>query len=326
NGPAATHDLIVLSHPIFPLRATDPDCRDCTEHLLKVDRRYAYEPPLDRRYFGYCRPHTLEMDFGDQLAGIDAQQPVFLFIRGYIEYPYSQTVYAAAQSQVKWEPLRIDRQQSDGSWKTLVADAGVPGGMDRTMTVDLTGHLTGARCRLRLTSNLEVFFDQIFLANHVGRQSVRIRSVPLLSADLRRVGFAREYSPDGRLPLIYDYALSDATAPFHVLRGAYTRYGPVKTLLEQFDDQYVLVGPGDEIALRFDASSLPAVSPDASRSFVLISHAYCKDMDLYTATPDTLVPLPFRGMSRYPYPPTEHYPNTPEHQAFLKTYNTRIIK
>ncbi|HOW64742.1 MAG TPA: FG-GAP-like repeat-containing protein [Verrucomicrobiota bacterium] len=326
NGPAATHDLIVLSHPIFPLRATDPDCRDCTEHLLKVDRRYAYEPPLDRRYFGYCRPHTLEMDFGDQLAGIDAQQPVFLFIRGYIEYPYSQTVYAAAQSQVKWEPLRIDRQQSDGSWKTLVADAGVPGGMDRTMTVDLTGHLTGARCRLRLTSNLEVFFDQIFLANHVGRQSVRIRSVPLLSADLRRVGFAREYSPDGRLPLIYDYALSDATAPFHVLRGAYTRYGPVKTLLEQFDDQYVLVGPGDEIALRFDASSLPAVSPDASRSFVLISHAYCKDMDLYTATPDTLEPLPFRGMSRYPYPPTEHYPNTPEHQAFLKTYNTRIIK
>jgi hypothetical protein len=49
-------------------------------------------------------------------------------------------------------------------------------------------------------------------------------------------------------------------------------------------------------------------------------------MDLYTATPRTLEPLPFRAMSQYPYPPTEHYPDDEEHQAFLKAYNTRIIE
>jgi hypothetical protein len=326
SGPAPTHDLIVLSDALFPVRAVDPDNQDCTQRILQVDRRYAYDPPLDRRYFGYCRPHTLDIDFGDQLAHIENQEPVYLFIRGYIEYPYSQTVYAAAQSQMKWEPLKIDRLQSDGSWKTIVPDAGVPGGMDRTMTVDLTGHLTGPRCRIRLTTNLEVFYDQVFLAKHVGHQSVTVRSAPLLTADLRRVGFAREYSPDGRLPLLYDYALTDATAPFHVLRGAYTRYGPVKTLLEQFDDQYVFVGPGDEIALQFDAASLPPAGQDSERSFVMVSHSYCKDMDLYTAAPDTLEPLPFRGMSQYPYPATEHYPDSPEHQAFRKTYNTRIVE
>jgi hypothetical protein len=140
------------------------------------------------------------------------------------------------------------------------------------------------------------------------------------------VGFAREYSPDGRLPLIYDYDIMDTTAPFQVLRGAYTRSGPVKELLEAFDDKYVLVAPGDEIALRFDGSKLAEPPAGMLRSFVLVSHAYCKDMDLYTATPRTLEPLPFRSMSRYPYPPSEHYPDDEEHRAFLKTYNTRLLK
>ena len=86
------------------------------------------------------------------------------------------------------------------------------------------------------------------------------------------------------------------------------------------------MGPGDEIALKFDAAGLPAVPAGQTRSFVLVSHAYCKDMDLYTATPRTLEPLPFRAMSRYPYPPTERYPATEKHQAYLRKYNSRQVK
>jgi hypothetical protein len=48
-------------------------------------------------------------------------------------------------------------------------------------------------------------------------------------------------------------------------------------------------------------------------------------MDLYTATPSTLDPLPFRGMSRYPYGLDERYPQAPEQQAYLRDYNTRIL-
>ncbi|MHB1308668.1 MAG: hypothetical protein ACYC23_16430, partial [Limisphaerales bacterium] len=80
------------------------------------------------------------------------------------------------------------------------------------------------------------------------------------------------------------------------------------------------------VALRFDARSLPELKPGQARSFVLVSHAYCKDMDLYTATPRTLEPLPFRAMSRYPYPSTESYPRGETHQAFQRTYNTRLVE
>jgi len=326
TGPPPTHELLVVDKPIFPRLALGPEGRECTEQLARVDRVYAYQPELDRRFLGFCRSHTLELDFGDQLKGIGANERLFLFINGYLEYPYSQTAYAASQARVGWEPIRIERQTPDGRWQTVVPDAGALGGMARTMTVEMTGLLAGPNCRLRLTSNLEIYYDQIFLARDAGRDRLRIHPLLLAEAELRHVGFAREFSPDGRLPLLYDYDLCDATAPFHRMRGAYTRYGPVRELLEAFDDQYVLVGPGDELAVRFDASGLPEPAAGMARSFVLVSHAYCKDMDLYTATPETLEPLPFHGMSRYPYPATEHYPDDQRHRLFRQAYNTRIIE
>ena len=326
SGPAPTHALLVVDESVFPVSALAPDGSECVSMLMNVDRRYAYEPELDRRYVGFCAPHTLELNFGERLMDLDVGDPVYLFINGFIEYPYSQTVYAASQSRVGWEPIRVDRQDPDGQWRTIVPDGGVPGGMGRTMTIELTGQLEASTQKLRLTTNLEVYYDQVFVARAGRLEGVTVSTVPLHEASLRYVGFAREYSPDGQEPLIYDYDLRDATAPFHRLEGAYTRYGPVKELLMEFDDRYVLVGPGDEIALEFDANGLPATTAGQTRSFVLVSHAYCKDMDRYTATPRTLAPLPFRAMSGYPYSPPEQYPTSEEHQAFLRTYNTRMVE
>ena len=322
-GPPPTHEPLVIGKRLFARQATGPGGADCTERVLGVDRRYAYVPPLDRRFIGFCRPHTLELDFGEALAELPADK-LFLFIRGYIEYPYSQTVYAAGQARVGWEPVRVEYLTGNG-WETAWDDAGVPGGMDRMMTVDLGGRMEGALGKLRLTTNLEIYYDQVFLASPLGADTVSIRSVPLAEATLRRVGFAREFSPDGRMPLIYDYHLSDATAPFHVLRGAYTRYGPVEELLQGYDDCHVIMNSGDEIALRFDASQLPDAPPDGERSFILVSHAYCKDMDLYTATPETLEPLPFRAMSGYPYSAPERYPDDPVRRRYREEYNTRMV-
>ena len=82
---------------------------------------------------------------------------------------------------------------------------------------------------------------------------------------------------------------------------------------------------GDEIAVRFDARDLPLPSDGHTRSFILITHANSKDMDLYTATPDTVEPLPFKDMSEYPYPPKEHYPDSEDFQSYRKRFNTRLM-
>ncbi len=332
TGPPPTHRLLCPQRTIFPARAVAPDGKDCTDHLARVDRMYAYQPKLDRRFMGFSEPHTLVLDFEDRLAGLDARQDVYLFINGWIEYPYSQTTYAASQARVTWQPMKIELLTAGGRWETIVPDAGAPGGMGRMITVDLTGKLPAAdgsipagRCKLRISTNLEIYYDQIFIAADRGTRDLAIRSVPIKQAVLRRLGFPLEYSPDGRHPLIYTYDIIEPTSPFKLARGTYTRYGRVDNLLAEFDDRYVILGSGDEVAVSFDARALPPPRDGEVRSFILVSHAYCKDMDLYTAECDTVEPLPFRSMSRYPYPPSENYPDAAQFRRYQREFNTRLV-
>ena len=46
---------------------------------------------------------------------------------------------------------------------------------------------------------------------------------------------------------------------------------------------------------------------------------------LFTATGDTIEPLPFRTMTKYPYGPNEHYPADATHQEYLRKYQTRKV-
>jgi hypothetical protein len=244
-------------------------------------------------------------------------------LTGSIEYPYSQTTFAAAQAGVTWQPLKIERQTEDGRWETIVPDAGAPGGMGRTIVIDLTGKLPADRCVLRISTNLEIYYDQAFIAADRGPGGLAIRSLPLAGANLHRLGFPMEYSPDGNHPTIYTYDVIEPTSSFKIPRGSYTRYGPVEPLLAEFDDRYVILGTGDEIAVSFDARALPPPAEGLVRSFILVSWAYCKDMDLYTAEPDTVEPLPFGSMSTYPPGPDEHYPDDDESRRWRREFNSR---
>jgi hypothetical protein len=198
--------------------------------------------------------------------------------------------------------------------------------MGRTIAADLSGQLPAGTRKLRIVTNLEIYYDRAFIAVDRNSADVTVRPVPMVDADLRRLGFPLEYSPDGRHPYIYSYDVIEPTSSFKMPRGAYTRYGDVADPLAEFDNQYVILGTGDEIAVRFDATALPPRADGSVRSFVLVAHAYCKDMDLYTATPDTVGPLPFRSMSKYPYPDDEAFPDSEQLQVFRARYHTRMVE
>ncbi|MGQ9591627.1 MAG: FG-GAP-like repeat-containing protein [Planctomycetota bacterium] len=325
GGPAPTRRLLSPERPIYPARALDLRGAECTERILRADRLCAYPLPLDRRFPGFAARHALILEFGDRLEEVAGEPGVYLFLRAWIEYPYSQTVYAARQAGVAWEPIRVEASSSGGAWQTIVPDAGAPGGLDRTIAIDLTGKIPRGPVAFRLSTNMEISIDQAYVAKDRGAEGFAVRSVPLESAVLGRLGFPREFVPEGDVPPIYSYETIEPESPFKLPAGAYTRYGPVEDLLREFDDRYAILGSGDEIALRFDAGALPPVRAGEARSFVLVSHAWCKDMDLYTAEPDTVEPLPFRGMSSYPYAPPEGYPETEETARYRAAYNARIV-
>ena len=86
------------------------------------------------------------------------------------------------------------------------------------------------------------------------------------------------------------------------------------------------MGHGEELTLRFPAAAFGRVPEGCCRTFLLKTDSYCKDMDLYTAHQDTVEPLPFHGMSGYPYGPGERYPETDRTQRYRAHYNTRTIR
>jgi len=154
--------------------------------------------------------------------------------------------------------------------------------------------------------------------------TARLSTATMLSAALHFRGFSRAtIHPQRRQPEIFDYQSVSGTSMWNPTAGSYTRYGAVESLLRDPDDRMLIMGSGDEVRLRFSALGLPPLPSGWKRDFLLLVDGWAKDADANTAFSQTVNPLPFHGMSRYPYPAGEHYPQDRIHQDYLREYNTR---
>jgi hypothetical protein len=343
SDSSATQDLLAFRDEIFPAKARDHRGRDVTKILSRWDRDTVNDF-AQRSWLGYAEEHWVELDFGDRLAKFGPNDQLIVCLAGWTDYPYPESIWAATQAGVPLLSPTLERLDEKGHWQTLIADAGFPAGLPRMMTLDVTGKLTGTRCLIRLRTNMEVYWDQIFVApviqvlrtrpgdtetrrrgdTEAGSDNVRMSVREVSRANLAARGCMQEFSPDGKQPTIYDYDRLQSI-PVARLAGMMTRFGDVTELLRDRDDRFVIFGPGDDLTVEFDAQSLPELPAGWKRSFVLKTWGYCKDCSLFTATGDTIEPLPFHQMSKYPYGPEEHYANDPLHQDYLRRYQTRRV-
>jgi hypothetical protein len=323
--PPQTGRLLVIrtearSFPRSLWTADGPADAGC---LTASDRLYQPGVRPDRRFLGYAAPQEIVLDFGDALLTRASTRPLYLFLEGWVEYPYSHVNFAAWQAGLRMEPLSLDIETAPDTWETVLAEFGYPAGLSRLMAVDVSAIPSSGTGRLRLRTNLEIFIDRAFIGEDLGLVGIEVRELMPALAELRPSGYPREYSPDGREPLLYDYALMDSAIDFKTMGGDHTRFGDVTELLAASDDRYVILGRAEEIVLRFPALDPPRAG--RRRSFILRSDGWCKDMDLYTAFPHHVEPLPFHGMSGYPYPPSESYPSDAFHTEYRRIWNTRHL-
>jgi hypothetical protein len=208
----------------------------------------------------------------------------------------------------------------------VIENIGIPVGRPQTVTVDLTGKFLTTNREVRIVTNMRIYWDQVLVDTSSIDAPVRMAWLNPVVADLRWRGYSAEVTPDGREPFTYTYERVSYISPWKVMPGRYTREGDVRELLRTTDDMFVISRPGDEITLSFDANKLPPLPAGWTRTFLLYADGFSKEMDLNSATPDGLEPLPFHGMTRYPYAAPEAYPLTPARRAYLERYNTRIVR
>jgi hypothetical protein len=193
------------------------------------------------------------------------------------------------------------------------------------VTVDLTGKFLSSSHVVRIVTNMRVYWDQILVDTSSGRFPTKMTRLDPIAANLHWRGFSSEITPDGREPFGYDYQRVSFTSPWKVMTGHYTREGDVRELLIESDDMFVIARPGDEISLSFGAHQLPPLPRGWTRTFLLYADGFSKEMDINSASPDQVGPLPFHGMTKYPYQFPEGYPLTEARRAYLDNYNTRYV-
>ncbi|MGA7414158.1 MAG: FG-GAP-like repeat-containing protein [Bryobacteraceae bacterium] len=321
SPPFPEFRLYSLNKRVYPISAKTQH-GDVLDRLLHQDKRYVND--FERNYVGVAEMHTLDLDFGKAAKDNRA----FLVLNGWVDWADGSTFLQQAQEKRDLAPPSLQVKDKSGRWVTVIEDMGMPSGKPKTIAVDLTGKFLSDSREVRIVTNMCVFWDEIFLGEDAGKPLVQLTTLTPDHSEVHFRGFSPSHiHPERKQPESFDFVSPTTTSFWNPTpstdSGKYTRYGDVTELTEKIDDKLVVMGSGDELTLRYDQRELPPLKPGWRRDYLLRVEGWAKDRDANTAFSQSVDPLPFHGMSRYPYPATEHYPNDADHQEYLRKYNTR---
>jgi Tfp pilus assembly protein PilF len=323
--PPVKRAITTLATPHKIARAWDDNGQDVTDIVSNLDEKY-----LDTfgrgSYQGVTRDHYVEIDLGE-----DAPQsgPIWLIAQGWMHPTDSSINVAISQgSKVRAKPLSLEVPDGRGGWVVVEPNLGFPAGRKKICLFDLTNAFRPhtPRRRLRLRTNLEIFWDSLEWAEGLPDTQLRTLHLDPEVADLHYRGYSLIDRADVSSPEVPDYNRLSATRQvWRDLIGYYTRFGDVRELLAKRDDRYVIMNAGDEMAFRFRA---PAPVADGwLRDYVIVGDGWIKDGDYNSTFSQTVLPLPYHERREYTTPPGRLedewvYRRYPED---WQTYHTRYI-
>ena len=161
NPPYPPFKVVVSHDARPPAGAWDDHGHDVLPDLLA--HRYFGDFALTQ-FQGFAKPHSLTLDLGEAYRG----GPLWLLLHGEVEYFSANSMYAASQAGIEAiapyvEALVPNGKDANGQWKRVIDDMGFPAGGPRTMTADLTGKLPPGTRKIRITTNLQVYWDSILI-------------------------------------------------------------------------------------------------------------------------------------------------------------------
>ncbi|MEE8576365.1 MAG: CRTAC1 family protein, partial [candidate division Zixibacteria bacterium] len=286
-----------LKTPRHPVQAVNDRGENVLPLIMKRDLQYpaSFVPSS---YDGLVQPHYLEVDLGQ----FDTHGRIMLFLTGWIYWSSASANVAISQNgSAAFEVVSLSVPDEHGNWVIAIGDIGLPNGKNSTLPVDLTGKFPTDDHRFRLSTNMIVYWDEVAFTVDEKPIDIIEQEAILISADLRYHGFSSmtrdEYGMEE-----FDYHSAERFGPWRQATGRYTRFGEVTDLLQDIDDRYIIYGPGEEVAMQFDAATLSPIPDGWSRDYFLYVFGWIKDGDPNTKFSQTVTPLPFRSMGNYPYP------------------------
>ncbi len=324
-GPAdlAKFRVHTVRDRLQPRSVIDQRGRDQSELVSKRDQRFTrcWDQGFNQ---GLVEQHWLEVDLNSHsMKG----EEVMLFLTGWVFPTCTSLNLAMTENPLrpKLSPPSIQVPDEDGKWVEVIPYAGFPGGKTKTIAIDLSGKFRSNDHRVRIVTNMELCWDELFWTSGDRTSETadyRLTKLELLKADLHYRGFSALIPQPGNAPKRFAYENVTKNSIWPPMTGSFTRFGEVKELIEDADDMQVVMGAGDEMTVEFSTET--ATLPEGwKRDFIIYNVGWDKDADLNTVHGQSVEPLPFRAMKKYPYEPDQSFPSEPKHLDYLKRYQTR---
>ncbi len=285
----------VSKNPASPISAVDSNGQNVLPQISKTDG-------ISTEGARWQWSH-LDLDLGDlaRASGIK------LIVTATINWPTTSQggtnfmAYANKPGVTPSPPPYMEVKDAYGNWVRVPDNRQfpLPDVTPETFVVNLTGLFPTNNYELRINTYQNITFDYIAVDTSPQQNIVTHRINPS-SADFEQAF----------------WTASNST-------GAFTRYGDVASLVQSDDNQFVIGHEGDGIALQFPDNLAPPTN-GMVRDYFLVSSVWFKGTGL-PYLPFTVDPLPFHGMSSFPYAVNETYPYTAENLQYIAEYNTRVI-
>jgi Tfp pilus assembly protein PilF len=322
--PPASLQVTAVETPRSIARAIDDNGTDVTDIVSKLDGKY-----LDTfgrgPYQGITRDHYVEVDLGND---VPTAGPLWLIARGWMHPTDSSINVAISQgSSVKAKPLSLEVPDGQGGWVVARPNLGFPAGRKKICLIALNGVFRpGTPRRVRLRTNLEVYWDQIQWAKGLPDTPLKITRLEPQQADLHYRGYSMIHQPNASSPEVPLYnRISGSKQIWRDLVGYYTRFGDVRELLAKTDDRYVIMNAGDEMAVRF--AEVPPGQAGWVRDYIIAGDGWIKDGDYNSTFSKTVQPLPYHAKNQYTEAPgrLEDEWVYQHHRDDWQTYHTRYV-
>jgi tetratricopeptide (TPR) repeat protein len=322
--PAVKPSITAVAPPHPILQAIDDRGTDVTLLVSKLDGQY-----LDTfgrgQYQGLTRDHYVELDLGD---GLPQSGPLWLVAKGWLHPTDSSVNVAISQGHHdKARALSLEVPDGHGGWRTARANLGFPAGRKKTCLINLDHvFLPGTPHKVRLRTNLEIYWDSIEWAQGLPNAQLKITQLDPSLADLHYRGYSVVHQANASSPELPDYnRIAASKQIWRDLEGYYTRYGDIRGLLTTIDDRYVIMNAGDEISLRFPEQAPPPAG--WVRDYVIAGDGWIKDGDYNTTYSRTVQPLPYHAKSSYNQAPgnLEDEWVYRQHPEDWQNYHTRYV-
>jgi hypothetical protein len=296
--PPAKLGFTTVATPRPIARATDDNGQDVTKLVNTLDAK-ALNTFGQGQYQGLTRDHYLEIDLGDEAP---KSGPLYLIAHGSIHDTESSLNVAITQGE-RWKahPLSLEVPDGRGNWIVAQPNLGFPAGRKKTILFNLTNVFRpGASRRVRIRTNLEIYWDQIEWAAGLPNTPVKTIQLSPNFTDLHYRGYSVINKPDAGAPApeVPDYTrLASSKQSWRDLIGYYTRFGEVTELLKNIDDRYLIMASGDELSLRFPEQPPPPAG--WVRDYVFMGDGWIKDGDYNSTFSKTVLPLPYHAKQEY---------------------------